>query len=68
MQYTNMHIGWPKKLWIFVSGLRCAKWLDTTSSAAWGGNFCPALVEVDTVDCAALYYIHSRRPCSEILE
>jgi hypothetical protein len=33
---------------------------------AWGGNFCPAVVEVDMVDCAALYYIYSRRPCSEM--
>jgi hypothetical protein len=40
------------------------------SSVLYGDvtNFCPALVEMDMVECAELHFIYLRRPCSEMYE
>jgi hypothetical protein len=72
MLYINKYIGWQKKLCVVVRALWCGEVGSGVLTGynvycvAWGGDFCPALVEVDTVDCAALYYIYWRRPCNEM--
>jgi hypothetical protein len=74
MLYINKYIGWQKKLWIVVRALRLCEVGSGVLTGyyvkrvAWGGNFCPALVGVDTMDCAALCYIYSRWQCSEMYE